>query len=118
MSDAFAPSQWIEVIKDARPSQPFHVVRIKNEDFKTFDELLNLVPRPNTLKITENCLYYLNIDEPHLIRSKKSHNDIEWDVYIIREATEDRTFVRNRPIWNSVAALEQFVAPRKYRGKF
>jgi len=45
---------------------------MNNEDFRTFDELLDLVPRPSTLKITENCWYHIHIDEPYLIRSKKA----------------------------------------------
>lgn len=90
---------------------------MENADFLNFDDFLRLVPRPNTLKITENCWYYMNIHEPALIRSKTVHNDGEWDVHVIRAPTEARTAIRNRPHWNSTEILRNFVPPRKFNGQ-
>lgn len=116
-ADVFIPTQWLDVIRSARPTNPFTIVHMENHDFFNFEDLLTLVPRPSSLKITENCWYYMNINEPAIIRSKTVHNDGEWNVHIIRAPTEARTPIRNRPHWNSTEILRDFVAPRKYRGQ-
>lgn len=80
------PFQWVETIANARPSKPFLVKVMKQEDFRDISELEKQNQRPAAFKITEAMWLVIRKDDPTSVHVRKSHNILQpWTIYCIRK---------------------------------
>ena len=100
----------MEVIDKARPSKPFMVRVMKQEDFRDISELEKHNQRPKNFKITEAMGFHIRKDDPSSIYSRKSHNTLQpWTVYPIKK----RSSLTHAPVSNLFPLLYENVIPLK-----
>lgn len=112
-SSVMVPSQWETVIKDACPLKPFQIQNMTQQNIFDFKQLENHIPRPTSLKVTENCWYKMSAIQPHIILARQ--NFLQggfWTSYDIRMPNHRGRIIR-RPFWTP-NALQNFFIHQKY----
>jgi len=114
-AQAFVPSQWLEIISEARPNRPFVIQLMNREDMKNFGILLERLPRPATFKVTNYCLITQSYDQPGQVSTKTSHSELE--NYTVHLYVQPNILGRNSPAWeyrffiNGIDFRNKYISP-------
>lgn len=73
---ALVPFDWVEIIANARPSKPYIVLCMDQNDFKDLTQFESSLHKDPKLKITQSLWYKLSADSPNVICARESHNII------------------------------------------
>jgi len=111
-SDAFVPEHWISIIQKARPSNPFYIQRMTQEDFLCFDELTEFLQRPDSFKVTQYCWIVLKLENQSIAETKTSHDENEG--FSTHNFTEPFVCGRNIAPWDPRWYTGGMHFPRKY----
>ncbi|KAG8316597.1 hypothetical protein J6590_047738 [Homalodisca vitripennis] len=77
----YIPKQWVEVIANAKSSNPFEVCMMGTDDFKNLDIILKSLVTTN-FNITQHTLYQIASDDPTTLRGRTSHNVLQtWQTH-------------------------------------
>ncbi|CAG7725304.1 unnamed protein product [Allacma fusca] len=78
------PTDVEDVIRSARPSNPFEVVKMKREQFFDFTKLAEYIWIPSNLQVTKYHWYKYEKCRPKIISAKAYHNSPEWISFELR----------------------------------
>lgn len=93
----YVPSQWYELVRDCRRQNPFEVLRMKAEDFRSINPV-RLCITNRKVNTNKSKVQWLNIrwarfekSEPFQMKYRFSHNDLEpWKILNLKKRQKGR----------------------------
>lgn len=102
----YVPEDVCHLIESARPSNPFKVYPMLQEDFKNFNVLLENINRDTKCKITEGRWLQITDDNPEVLRLRRSHGIVEvWSCYSLNPCKRGRRPKSNSSTPNELQVL-------------
>jgi hypothetical protein len=112
VSKAYIPDEWADIIAETRQGNPFQIQRMTINNIYDFKILERLIPRPQSLKVTEAAKFFLYDAEPGAIYMRRDYNPGAQERFGIT-APNQRGRIANRRQWTN-QAIDNFQLQRKY----
>ncbi|CAG7724790.1 unnamed protein product [Allacma fusca] len=72
------PDDIADIITKARPTNPFSIAKMQQENFFNFNVLREYVNLPNSFQVTKYLWYKIDSSEPNKLLAKEFHESTHW----------------------------------------